>query len=123
MKRNGSKQMILFLDKALELYRSGVNKSQISKRISQPYTTICYWIDNFAVDNDQLLHDMNKDNIQIHIDDEEAAKVLKDKDLQIEKLKKALEEETLRADAYDEMIDVAESAYKISIRKKAGAKQ
>ena len=66
---------------------------------------------------------MNKDNIQIHIDDEEAAKVLKDKDLQIEKLKKALEEETLRADAYDEMIDVAESTYKIPIRKKAGAKQ
>lgn len=42
---------------------------------------------------------------------------------QISILKKALRVEELRADAFDELINVAESKFNISIRKKAGAKQ
>lgn len=39
------------------------------------------------------------------------------------KLKKSLAWESMRADAFDEMINIAESRFKISIRKKSGAKQ
>jgi hypothetical protein len=38
-------------------------------------------------------------------------------------LRKRLVQEKLRADAYDEMINVAEGKFKIKIRKKVGAKQ
>ncbi len=39
------------------------------------------------------------------------------------RLKKELRHEKMRADAYDMMIDLAEDAFKIPIRKKSGAEQ
>ena len=39
------------------------------------------------------------------------------------RLKKELKREKMRADAYDMMIDLAEDAFKIPIRKKSGAEQ
>ncbi|MGB4576860.1 MAG: hypothetical protein WBI06_08180 [Paludibacter sp.] len=42
---------------------------------------------------------------------------------EVAKLQKELKHEKLRADAYDTMIDIAESKFNIPIRKKAGAKQ
>ena len=41
---------------------------------------------------------------------------------EISRLKKALAQESLRADAFKEQIDVAEKQFNISIRKKAGAR-
>jgi len=38
-------------------------------------------------------------------------------------MEKKLKNEKLRADFYEEMVNVAEDKFKISIRKKAGAKQ
>ena len=42
---------------------------------------------------------------------------------EISRLKKALAQESLRADAFKEQIDEAEKQFNISIRKKAGARQ
>lgn len=42
---------------------------------------------------------------------------------EIEKLKKDVEYERLRANAYDKLIDIAETNLNISIRKKSGTKQ
>jgi uncharacterized small protein (DUF1192 family) len=42
---------------------------------------------------------------------------------EVSRLQAQLKEEKLRADAYDEMIQVAESKFNIAIRKKAGAKR
>ena len=42
---------------------------------------------------------------------------------EIARLKKELAHESLRADAFNELINVAEKQFNISIRKKAGAKQ
>ena len=42
---------------------------------------------------------------------------------EIARLKKELRHEKMRADAYDMMIDLAEDAFKIPIRKKSGAEQ
>jgi hypothetical protein len=42
---------------------------------------------------------------------------------EVVRLQSELKGERLRADAYDEMINVAESKFNISIRKKAGAKR
>jgi hypothetical protein len=39
------------------------------------------------------------------------------------RLQKQLQQERMRADAFDEMISVAESKFTISIRKKVGAKR
>lgn len=45
------------------------------------------------------------------------------RDAEIARLKAALEKAELRAHALDTMIDIAETNFKIKIRKKAGAKQ
>ena len=42
---------------------------------------------------------------------------------EISRLKRELDDATLRADVYNEMINVAEERFSIPIRKKAGAKQ
>jgi len=43
-------------------------------------------------------------------------------ELEIEQLKHQLEYEKLKSEAFDTMIDIAEEEFKISIRKKSGAK-
>ena len=48
---------------------------------------------------------------------------IKDLQAEIARLKKELTHESLRADAFNELINVAEKQFNISIRKKAGAKQ
>ena len=42
---------------------------------------------------------------------------------EVARLRKALKEESMRADLYNEIINVAEEQFKIPIRKKAGTKQ
>ena len=48
---------------------------------------------------------------------------LKEKDAEIKRLRKALEQEKLRSKAFSTMIDVAEEMFNIPVRKKAGTKQ
>ena len=48
---------------------------------------------------------------------------LKALECEVLRLQFQLKQESLRADAYDEMINVAESRYNIAIRKKVGAKR
>lgn len=43
--------------------------------------------------------------------------------MEVVRLQSQLKHEQLRAEAYDEMINVAETRFNIAIRKKAGAKQ
>ena len=42
---------------------------------------------------------------------------------EVARLNKALRDASMRADLYDEMIEMAEKRFNISIRKKAGTKQ
>ena len=42
---------------------------------------------------------------------------------EVSRLRKVLKEESMRADLYNEIINVAETLYKLPIRKKAGTKQ
>lgn len=57
---------------------------------------------------------------ELRADLPEDVKVLQEEVL---RLKKELKQEKMRADAYDMMIDLAEDAFKIPIRKKSGAEQ
>ena len=54
---------------------------------------------------------------------EQKEKTVEELKLEIEQLKHQLEYEKLKSQAFDTMIDIAEQEFKISIRKKSGAKQ
>jgi hypothetical protein len=64
------------------------------------------------------LADRSKEQPSLQSDEE--VKSLK---AEIARLQAQLKYEQLRADAYDEMINVAESMFKIPVRKKVGAKR
>ncbi len=54
---------------------------------------------------------------------QEAPKDIQALEAEVERLRSALSEAEIKAEAYEELINVAESKFGIRIRKKAGAKQ
>lgn len=74
-------------------------------------------ISNFAAENDKSALLMGKN---ANTSESEEIKALRKEVLD---LKKKLYDETMRADFYDTMIDVAEEMFGIEIRKKAGTGQ
>lgn len=107
-----------YLEKALYLYKIvGLKKSDISKKLRIPYSTIKHWIDNFTINNIHSLPDFNpiSSSVELPLSAQELEE-------EITRLQKELQRQSFRADAYEEMINVAEAKFKISIRKKAGTK-
>jgi hypothetical protein len=105
-------------------YEQGYGEDRISRKLPIGHTTASRWIGIFASENEEKLVPMRKSKPQTHV----SAAAPQDKEVkflqaEISRLQSHLKAEKLRADAYDELIKVAESKYKISIRKKAGAKQ
>ena len=118
-----------YYEEAVNLYvKEGLSIRGISKIIPVGKSTIAKWIANFANDYPQEAPIMKKRSIKPapQIEQEPRTDLPEDvKALQEEvlRLKKELRHEKMRADAYDMMIDLAEDAFKIPIRKKSGAEQ
>jgi len=105
-------------------YEHGYGEGRISRILPIGHSTVSRWIAIFASENDKKSVQMPKSKLQSH-PRVTCTEVNDVKFLQAElaRLQAQLKHERLRADAYDEMINVAESKFKISIRKKAGAKR
>ena len=116
-----TQKMEMYYDKVVEMHQKGCSPSTISKKFNLDSDTIRRWIRNFAAENNPSEHAMKTtevtDNKPSGCPDD--IKELKEK---IRQLEKELKHERLRADVYDELINVAEENFKIQIRKKAGAK-
>jgi len=114
-----------YYDEVIRLYtQEGIGRRKISRIIPVGETTISRWIRNFADENQS--HVVMKHKASINSETPAAGVESTDvKALQAEiaRLKKELAHESLRADAFNELINVAEKQFNISIRKKAGAKQ
>ena len=135
-----------YYDKVIDLY---VNKKmgcvKISRIIPVSRSTITVWIRNFVSEHPDkrvmryseiILSDASNDKgsvknpAEVSNAKESAAedsnskptdvKALQD---EISRLKQELAHESMRADAYNKMIELAEERFKISIRKKSGVKQ
>jgi len=135
MELNTPKQ-IMYFDEAIRLHKKGYGKYRISRIIPVSESTILRWIHIFVSENkDNIAHMKKSHKQQTKI----TTSSLRDDDLllEIERLRLALKKEgqradkessranreSLRADAYNEIIKVAESKFNIKIRKKAGVKQ
>jgi len=117
------KQREEYFQRVLDLHDKGLGAAKISRIIPVPQTTIRNWIANFVAENgktspmivmqkpqDQSLADNKTNEVQAL---QQRVKELEAQLLQAE----------IKAEFYDEMINVAEAKFKIPIRKKAGAKQ
>ena len=98
-------------------YLEGESKANLSRRFNVDFKTVTVILRKFAAENDKSALLMGKDKTT---DETEELKALRKENLE---LRKRLYEETMRADFYDTMVDVAEEMFGIEIRKKAGTGQ
>ena len=114
-----------YYDEVIRLYTQEViGCIKISRIIPVSKATISNWIRNFASGSSEPIVMKRKTST----DPETTTAGVESTDIktlqaEIARLKKELAYESLRADAYNELINVAEKQFNISIRKKAGAKQ
>lgn len=98
-------------------YLEGVIQSDLARKFGYSNMTISRLIRKFAAEKDKSFLFMKKKTTSSQ---EEELKALREEVLE---LKKRLYHETMRADFYDTMIDVAEEMLNIEIRKKVGTGQ
>ncbi len=100
-----------------EYHLEGISQRLVAKRHGIAQTTVSEILRSFAAENENSALFMEKDTT---ISESEEIKALRKEVLE---LKKKLYDETMRADFYDTMVDVAEEMFGIEIRKKAGTGQ
>ena len=96
---------------------NGTDQGQIAKQYGIAQRSVSRIISNFAASNDKSALFMKNRPTDSQADE---IKALRE---EVMELKKQLHNETMRADFYDTMIDVAEEMFNIEIRKKAGTGQ
>ena len=94
-------------------YLEGASKNSLVKKYQSSFTAVLRVIRNFAASNDKsalLMKNKPVDN---------QAEEIKALQHEVLDLKKKLYDETMRADFFETMVDVAEDMFDIPIRKKA----
>ena len=120
-----TKKQKMYFDEVIRLHRDyGYGESRISRILPIGHATISRWIAIFVSENKEISVRMKKQKRPtVPPVVNSADKDMKGLHSEILRLQSELKRESLRADAYDEMIRVAESKFNISIRKKVGVKR
>ncbi len=126
-------QQRLMKPKVRALYEEGLTCGRIAKILSMNKTTVYRWIAIFAEENKEAMpaKKPNKTTKPVSASKEVKApststtstSSAETPEEKIARLERELRVAQLRADFYDEMINVAEAKFDIQIRKKAGAKR
>jgi DNA-binding transcriptional regulator LsrR (DeoR family) len=119
------KQQAYFKEVIRLHYEKGYGAKRISGILPIGHATVSRWIAIFAAKDTGKFVQMRESKTQAQPAPAAAPQVNDVTALQAEvvRLQAQLKHARLRADAYDEMIHVAESKFNIAIRKKAGAKR
>ncbi len=128
-----TKKRELYYDRVIELYlQTGYGRKRLSKLIPEVgQKTIMRWIANFVAENPQVASSMKQAKATIpspvpaspEVPTEDLPKDVQELQAELKKLRAQLTKAEIKAEAYDELINVAEAKFNIQIRKKAGAKQ
>ena len=92
-------------------------------------STIRRWIANFVVENPQVASMKRAKPVRTapvqtpEVQSEDLPTDVQELQAELKKLRAQLTKAEIKAEAYDELINVAEAKFNIQIRKKAGAKQ
>ena len=118
-----------YYDKVIEMYRTtGYSAYRLKKIFPLSKHTIARWIANFAEENPQVAVSCHMKRKKEQPIPSMPAEQLPENNVQalqadLKKLRAELLNAEIKAEAYDELINVAEVKFGIQIRKKAGAKQ
>ena len=124
MYRLHTAKQLQYFDEVIRLhYEEGYGKDRISQLLPIGHTTASRWIAIFAKEKGKIsgANDMRKpqETASSSQEKDEIAKL----QARVKELEAQLLHAEIKAEAYDEMINVAEAKFRIPIRKKAGAKQ
>ncbi|WP_294081444.1 transposase [Proteiniphilum sp. UBA5384] len=125
----------LYPSRVLHLYfEEGMDYRSISEILPVSFASVGYWIHNFAKEyksNTEIMEaisNLDKSSLEQSGKEKDKVNTGSSKDTaslesELASLRDELKYQRLRADAYDEMINVAEDQFNIKIRKKVGAKR
>ena len=126
----------LYFEKAIDLYvREGLSYRQIAKILPVSKTTIMRWIAIFAEENPhaqrmvklttnvKTVKTRKVESVQTEPSSATMPEDVQSLQEEVLRLRAQLEKAEIKAEAYEELINVAETKFRIPIRKKAGAKQ
>ena len=120
----------LYYEKAMKLYfKDGLRVTQICRALPLSRAILYKWIAIFAEQNPQVasmkgvkqVKQVSKPSPESQT--EELPKTVLELQAELKKLRAQHKKAEIKAEAYDELINVAEAKFNIPIRKKAGAKQ
>ena len=126
-----TKKRDLYYDRVIDLYlQTGYGRKRLSKLIPEGgQKTIMRWIANFVAENPQVASmkrakptreaPVPKPEVSV----EDLPTDVQELQAELKRLRAQLTKAEIKAEAYDELINVAEAKFNIPIRKKAGAKQ
>ena len=117
-------KQLKYFDEVIRLhYDEGDGEDRISQIVPIGQNTASRWIAIFAREKGIIsgTNDMRKpqENTSSKVTNDDVAKLQE----RVKELEAQLLRAEIKAEAYDEMINVAEAKFRIPIRKKAGAKQ
>ena len=118
-----NEQRVRYLKSVLDMRKAGYSYGHISKIFPVPKATIRHWCTKFAEDTSKSTQMKRNPVTMQQMQEKETNADCKALQQRIKELEAQLKKESIRADFYDEMINVAEAKFNISIRKKAGTKQ
>ncbi len=104
-------------------YEEGYGEDRIAKILPIGHSTVSRWIAIFAKEKGLVTMAKNDDITQDTNELKSSTENVEDLRKKIKELEAQLLRAEIKAEAYDELINVAEAKFKIQIRKKAGAKQ
>ena len=121
----------MYYDEVIRLYfEEGLGSLRITHLIPVSRSTILRWIRNFVSENPEYRYQMQKastpklvDPAAIECQEKASLEEIKALKEELGRLRVELQKAELRADLYDEMINVAERQFNIPIRKKVGVKR
>ena len=120
-----TKKQKLYFDEVIRLhYEHGYGEDRISRILPIGHSTVSRWIGIFAAEKNEKPVTMRRLKSPKEVPPSTTeVNDIQSLQLEVARLQEALRAMQLRADAYEEMIHLAESKFNIAIRKKAGAKR
>ena len=119
-----------YYQEVVEMYKNtGYSSYRLSKYFPLSKHTLQRWIANFVAENPQeaimkrVKTVRNAPAPSPDVPAEELPKDVQELQAELKELRAQLTKAEIKAEAYDELINVAEAKFNIQIRKKAGAKQ
>ena len=130
MRFNYSSKRDLYYEKAMRLYfEEGMCGTHICKVLPISRAILYKWIAIFVEENPQVASMKRVKAVKkappqpSEVQQEDLPRDVQELQAELKKLRAQLNKAEIKAEAYDELINVAEAKFNIQIRKKAGAKQ